>query len=188
MRGRGFTSERHGNIIRLMRLALFFVLSGLLPVCVAQPLKWHANVRVRYYASESFQSQIRSYLSRELRALGDVDETDVNPDYTVTVSAITNTIGGGSHGYAIHVSVAVPAESFLPTTLLLLKLDQENQKFINQYLTGYEHLENATMYIWPESNLGELAKKIVTEDVDSVFEDGRKARRKALDLMNSKRK
>ena len=41
--------------------------------------KWHVTVAVEYDGESSFATQIRSYISRELRALGDVDETDKDP-------------------------------------------------------------------------------------------------------------
>jgi hypothetical protein len=66
-----------------MRLTLLFLVSGLLVQSFAQVPKWHANVQVRYGGIASFEPKITSYINRELRALGDIDLTDKNPDYLI---------------------------------------------------------------------------------------------------------
>ena len=98
-----------------MRLTLLFILSGLLSESFAQRVesqrpKWHVNVEVQYDGDPLFTSQIRSYISRELRALGDVDETYKDADYKIRIFSLATNVNDVLLGYSIHVSVVSPIE------------------------------------------------------------------------------
>ena len=108
-----FTTKVHGRKIAVMRLTILFILSGLLSQSFPQSAKWHANVQVKYAGSDAFESQIKSYISRELRALGDVDQTETKPDYIIMIFSIETHAGERLNGYAVHVTVTYPIERFV---------------------------------------------------------------------------
>ena len=170
-----------------MRLTLLFILSGLLSLSFGQTVKWHATVQVKYAGSDAFESQIKSYISRELRALGDVDQTDTKPDYIITSFSMESKTGGRVIGYALHVTVELPVDlEFLHS---LVKPAEDVGIVLDQYLSEYGRLEKSRMYTWPDRDFDELAKRIVSGDVDgAVFEEARKLWRRMEDIRKSQKK
>jgi hypothetical protein len=159
-----------------MRSVLLFILSGLLMQSVAQSNKWHGRVQVKYEGSDTFKSQIQNHISRELRALGDVDQTDKQPHFIVIIHSLAITTGANQllTGYAVYVSVREPIEKYLTTLHRLLEVPRDKISSFDDILAGFERSSNRAIYSWPPDNLDELAKKIITEEVNVVLELERK--------------
>ncbi len=55
-------------------------------------------------ATNSSKELMSSYISRELRSLGDVEIVSVNPDYRIDVVFVDVLVGGRNVGYAVSIS------------------------------------------------------------------------------------
>ncbi len=163
------SDQGHPAFFRRLVLLLILLCWWFPQACFGQSnTKWHTTVQVKYAAPDLFVSQIRSYVSREIRALGDVDETETNPEFVVKITALELKTAVGTHnGYAVHVTVLRPIERFLDLLHLLNVFRSDQQASFDKLFAGYVLVENEDLYsCGGVDNLDTLAKRIVAESVD----------------------
>jgi hypothetical protein len=70
------------------------------------------KVRVRVSADDSMKRETLSFLTRELRSLGDVEVVDTAPDYEISVVALETSSRGSTvpTGYAVSAIVTAPID------------------------------------------------------------------------------
>ena len=100
-------------ICRAVFLIFVFALSALADDQeFALPQKWIITVRVTVSAPDSMKREALSFLTRELRALGDVEVVDTAPRYQIQVVALETSSRASSvpTGYAVSAIVTSPID------------------------------------------------------------------------------
>jgi hypothetical protein len=132
-------------------------------------------------ADESIKGRIESYLSRELRALGDVTQSKDNYEYDMTVVALkTQSKGGYETGVVLSVTI--------------------HQKFENEYLSSFFKEENKKagiewtngLYFYPEhwvrvganEDLKSICSGIIADFDSQTLQKRRDSYQKLIDTIN----
>ncbi|HKQ23146.1 MAG TPA: hypothetical protein VJT81_01735 [Burkholderiales bacterium] len=135
------------------------------------PLKFTAKVRLHVSADTSIKSSIVSYLSRELRSLGDVEIVDENPGWELYVVAMeVTTVSGIKTGFALTSVVINPFDN-QKLSPLLQPVSRDLGLTITQ---GLVNTNGHWLYVGGE--LQNLCKQAVT-DFDVTLEESRKINR-----------
>jgi len=97
------------TMIRKIFLALFCFCISSSPVVAEDLQPFAGRVQVAVSASDSIKGKIESYLSRELRSLGDIVITDDNPRWILSVVALeAESKGGYKTGVVLSVVILEP--------------------------------------------------------------------------------
>lgn len=95
-------------MIKIKSLVIFLLLSSI-TLNFAENydwLKFNPKVKVDVSANDNINGEIVSYLSRELRSLGDVIVVDEKPDWTISIVALELTNKGGNNtGVALSILI-----------------------------------------------------------------------------------
>lgn len=161
-------------ILATMRAALLFLFAASL--ASAQP-KWHKTVQIKLDGPDEFQTQIKSYLGRELRKLGDVEQTDSNPDYVVKMMVMEPSVGSRKVGYAVHVRVYQPGTQYLSYFTNIIGVPTDKYAELSKTLPVFDMTVFETMYLWSREDLDTLGKRIVATVDSEVFESSRETTR-----------
>lgn len=86
------------------------------------------QIYVQHNGTSPKQEQMVSYISRELRSLGDVEIVSENPDYRIDVVMVDLVVGGKNTGYAISISFLKSAkcifkDKYIDDTPVILDCD-----------------------------------------------------------------
>ena len=108
--------------------------------------KFSARVQVIVDTDGQLGDDIKSYLNRALRSLGDVIITDNKPDYRVKIVALEEQAGDGTKlGYALSVLITMPLDplglKFATAIIVGSKNEKDSlnlQKSIEKQVEGYE--------------------------------------------------
>ena len=140
--------------------------------CFAEELEpFSGRVALRIAGEENIKNQIESFISRELRSLGDVVITTDDPRWLFFISAINIPAQDGSV-YGIAVSSMV--FKFFDNTFILDLVSSDLAEFVALITSGlYEKIVDFNMHLIPSDNIDEICKEIVTNFDINVLKPAR---------------
>jgi hypothetical protein len=171
--------NRGNNIMRIKTYIILFIMFFPI-VCLAQDLKPY-SCRVSLYVSaknDSFKGKIESYISRELRSLGDVTVTDDKPDWVLYILALETYIKGEQKaGVILSTTVLKPFNN----KLLLNMVNEKFKEVVSKSTSGIlEHRDN-WLQIGSPSNLRSICNEIVADFDSQWIKPEREHRQKEID-------
>lgn len=118
--------------------------------------------------NDSLRTQIISFVSRELRSLRDVDITDDNPSFKISIVAIAVALKSGYEaGYAFSIVVTSPLGDW--SWALAKDLKPESKAVIAKLLAEQESLEDHRLLVGSFDNLRQdLTRFIAKFDTDKL--------------------
>lgn len=156
---------------RRLFLAFLASLFAAMPLCGDD--KINHRVQLNVSASDSIKSEVISYISRELRSLGDINIVADDPWFTISVVGLP--LGGGNNttGYALSVIVERPVRYRLVRDFYAKWLEERTLKLMDVTFQNTTHLLTHFVQLGPTGGLEDMCKKIVAEIDGSVFEKAR---------------
>jgi hypothetical protein len=145
-------------------LVLFSALARAQP---PEPKKWAFKVNLLVDGSPQAVALVKSYVNRELRALGDVVVTDTDPEYQLEIF-----VQQREDLYALSVVTwnQIDKKTFLPTLLKAYRVEPDSPIFsllAQAHLDVKHYLQTCTAL-----RLDEGVKKVVAQyDVDTLQRD-----------------
>ena len=161
-----------------IRIAGFVSLYLLIPQATfsqeSQP-KFTCRISLDITAEDKIKGEISSYISRELRSLGDVVITNTEPDLKVEIVALEVNSGNSSVGYAFSVLVSKPLDSFALDLIASGPSSNEDKQLLRGAYIDYRKPVSHFVQTGPYSNLALTCKKIVTTIDSDAIEGERKS-------------
>lgn len=148
------------------------------------------GVKLNISGQSGLEGEVRSYFTREFRAIGDVEVTDAQALMAVNIVIIqTRNKAGQNTGYAM--SVAITDKT--PTLTLALAgasatTDPEKQKQIAQYMPEGGILVDHSLQVLDSESLAKSCKQIAAQIDGSHLENVRKLKRDLQKLMQNQQK
>lgn len=131
--------------------------------------------------NDALRSQITSFLSRELRSLGDVDITDQDPSFKILIVAIAARLKGGYEvGYAFSVIITSPLGDW--SWALSKELTPEGKMAISKILGEHESLEDHQLLVGGFSDLRQSLTEIIASFDAKKLEPRRRLWQQLKDL------
>jgi hypothetical protein len=171
-------------IYRAVFLIFVFALSALAD---DQEFFWpqtRIKVRVTVSAPDSMKREARSFLTRELRALGDVEVVDTvaYSDYHIHRHIRVVAVETKSRGSTVPTGYAVSAIVTVPLNLITLKtilpgFDDAKLKAAKETTACHELIFGHYLRIGPPDGLAELCESLIAEIDGEEFEGVRKSNR-----------
>jgi hypothetical protein len=123
------------------KIGMAFLLCFLSGVCLARDLHpFSARVSVSVFANEKIKGLIKSYISSELRTLGGIVLTDVNPRWVLSIVALeSETKGGLKMGVILSTVVLEPFDNRYVVSQVLPKSKEVVSSFTSGLYRYSEH-------------------------------------------------
>jgi hypothetical protein len=156
----------------MKRLALLCALaSGLL---LGQDQNWRTTVSLEITATDELKQKFSSYLSRELRSLGDITVKEKGGVLTLYITAMrVSNKSNQPTGLVIWVQMIRPLDFSLVELLLKTEVTTSTIGALRNWLEGYELIEYGSLYAGDE--VRERCTKIVNDIDAKVFQPMRKS-------------
>lgn len=143
----------------------------------SQP-KFSCRISLDITADDKIKDEISSYISRELRSLGDVVITDADPALKVEIVALEVHSGNSSVGYALSVLVSsylgsLTLDRFV-TSIASGPSSNEDKQVLRGVYVDYRKIVSHFVQTGPKSDLALTCKKIVTTIDSDAIEGERK--------------
>jgi hypothetical protein len=169
------------KILAAMALALFYFSSSL---ASGEDAVWRQRIAVSVTCNDgALRSEITSFISRELRGLGDVDITDDNPSFKISVVAMSVKMQNGyDAGYAFSVIITSPLGDW--SWALSDKLNSQAKASIAQLFQGHESLEDDELVVGNNDDLRQNLTEIIAKFDANSLEPRRKLWQKFKDSKN----
>jgi hypothetical protein len=147
-----------------------------------QQIKPTYRVSLEVSAKDEIKPTIVSYVSRELRALGDILIVESEPEYLISIVAMQpKNKAGNSMGYVI--STVVTSHMSLSLTQLLIH-GCKDAETLSQIIPMLGLLETHDLAITDVEGLEKKCKEIVASIDGDLFEKKRKEHQKVMDSFN----
>lgn len=143
-------------------MMIIFVLLLSLTTYAADP---SYRISITVGGEPAIQSEVSSYIKRELRSLKDVTLSDFQPDYVIKVMAFSNEL---STGRTIGFSMASLVLTPFHTNAFLLGETVVTNAFLLSYCTNFSMVEDYRLRSGP--NLRALCGVIVTDFDSEILE------------------
>lgn len=169
-------------------LGTLAVLSVLLcGCCQAQDLpgKWSGRVKLEVAGEAPLTDTVVSYISRELRALGDIELVQVNPDFAVSVVALENTVEEGRRvtGYTLAVVITKPVQLNLIDALLGDTVPETGRDSLKKTFKDAVEIKDQSCKITPVEHLQKTCREIVIDLDTRCLQPARMYWQKGIDYM-----
>ena len=154
MRSPNAPSEQGNQKHMKTAIALLILVSFCAPA--AEP-KWQGRVQVNVSGDSKTDTEVSSFVKRELRALGDVTVTDTTPDYVIEIVAYSTALTTGRVvGYNLSYVVCRPFSTNYFQYLLPPEVDT---KLLQSLCTNYVSIQDHQLLGGPD--LRALCTKLV---------------------------
>jgi hypothetical protein len=155
--------------------AVFLIFVFALNALADDQEKW-IKVRVTVSAPDSMKAEALSFLTRELRALGDVEIVDTLPDYQIAVVALelSSRASTVTTGYAVSAIVGSPVK----LTMLKNYLGDDDANRLFKVTGGCQQIYGHYLRITSPDRLAKLCESLIAEIDGDTFEGLRKSVRK----------
>jgi len=165
-----------------MRAKQFFIVLAILTLpSIVSATDNSLNFRVGFFVSadESIKGLIESYMSRELRALGDVTQSKDSYEYNLAVVALkTQSKAGHETGVVLSVSIHQKFDN----QFISFAFEEDSKKFGMEWTSG--------LYYYPEhwvvvgSDLKSICLEIIADFDSKILQKRRDSYQKMLDEIN----
>ena len=160
---------------QFLTLVIIFLLPNL-EVSAEDNLEFRVGLFVS--AEESIKSQIQSYISRELRALGDIIQSTDNYEYDMTIIALkVKTKGGQETGVVLSINIHRKFDN----QLMSFMFKEEYEKSGTTWLGGLYYYPEHWLRIGSNDDLQPLCKEIITDFDSKILQKKRDDYQKMLD-------
>lgn len=143
----------------------FLIIFWFLPIlCSAQELQpFSGRVSVSVSANDDIKGKIESYISRELRSLGDIVVTDDNPRWILSIVALESTTKSGyKSGIEISVVILEPFDN----SLVISQVNEKSKEFVSTMTSGLHSFSGQWLRVGAPEDLRSICNGIVA-DFDS---------------------
>ena len=129
---------------------------------------------------DTVETQIISYIARELRALRDVDIVVSNsPDYRIQILAVESlNVAGSIIGYDLSIIITEPLDKQLISFISASQKTDEHKEIVRLVLDGQQNILAHWIKVGGPDDLRELCNRIVADLDAKHLEPVRKARSK----------
>ena len=137
-------------------------------ICSAQTQKsksFTCKVKVAVSGSDNIKGEIKSFISRGLRSLGDVIVTDNNPDWLLSIVELeTSTKNGYKSEVTLSVVILVPYDN----KYILNEVSEESKKYISLSTSDLYSFKEHWLRVCSSEDLRNLCNGIVA-DFDTEY-------------------
>ena len=147
---------------KIIYLLLFL---WLLPIiCFAQELQpFSGRVSVSVSANDNIKGKIESYISRELRSLGDIIVTDDNPRWILRIVALESTTKGGyKSGIDISVVILKPFNNDLIISIIS-QVDEKSKEVVSLLTSNLYSFSDHSLRVGAPEDLRSICSGIVAD-------------------------
>ncbi len=161
--------------MNIPRLFLIFVVAFFCAVTTRAEDKLHYRVQLKVSGSENDLAEITSFMTRELRRIGDVEVVENDPLFVISVIALsTSNRAGAPTGYTLSVVVEMPVRYHQVRGNIAKAVDENQMKFFDVYFNNTTRLLSHLVQVGGSDRLETLCKKIIASIDGSDFENHRK--------------
>lgn len=177
-------------MMRFMRtgLMLFALLVASVVLCnipavgAESEIRFHINVNIS--ADPAIKTLVRSYLNRELRALGDVELVDTNADWSISIiCARIESIGA----YPPSVLLSIVITELYPNAAIVSMLPAESKQLGNEITSNLYLARDHWVRSGSQENLQQICSKIAADFDILYLEKERQRWRNVQNLMQQKK-
>lgn len=174
-------------MITLRLFSLLISLTFAVPRLHAED-KFRISVQLKVSADDTIQGEVTSYLSREIRRLGDIDLVENEPSITISVIALVNkNRGDTTTGHTLSILAERPVRYRQMRQSLAKALSAEHVdsmlKVTDLVFDNTSRVLSHFVQVGPVDELENLCKKIVAQIDGTVFEGERKIYQRVLEMM-----
>ena len=142
------------------------------------------RVSITVSSPDEIKGEVTSYLSRELRKLGDIDVVENDPSFSIGVIALAlKSKGNLKTGYAFGVLVTSPAYPAI-RNFTAPKLDAGTLKILDQMGQRTVNIQDHFVQSGATDQMDELCHSIVASIDGDVFEPERKVQQQIRDYLS----
>jgi hypothetical protein len=153
--------------------------------------RWSARVQVEVSApTNDLRDQLVSYITRNLRSLGDVEVVDTNPTFKISIVSLSNTLmSGQSGGYTISTVILKPLDA-TQVDLMLKSMDTPEVivNMVSIMTTDEVEFKDHLLNTGSVYQLPAMCQDLVTSLDSRVFENERKQYRGFQDYIKTNAK
>jgi hypothetical protein len=171
-------------MMNIPRLFLFLFLASIFVTPLRAADKINCRVQFKISAAENIRGVVTSYLSRELRALGDIDIVEDDPWFILSVIAVaTSNRAGNPTGYTFSVVVERPVLYRKMRDEFAKLLDEKMMKVMDISFDNTARIVSHFVQLGAVDELENLCKKVIADIDGNVFEPDRKISQQYLEMM-----
>lgn len=167
--------------IRLKVVLPFIVCGFLLMLSVVTTAKSDSKVfriYVEVDGDPNITSLITSYITRELRSIGDIVVVDSKPEYKLIIAAVeTKTTGGEKLGF----SLAIVILEYYPEDIYSYMLKEEDKDSFRSIMADICFFKRLLVMSGPYRSLRSICSEIVAEFDNEYLEPSRKLSQRIKD-------
>lgn len=157
---------------------LIFLVVFCWPVSATTIPPFSARVQVFVSADENIQGQIESYLSRELRSLGDVVVTDARPEWILNVGCSELCLQNGyKSGLSLSVVILRP---FYNDDIMSL-VSNKSKRVISTFISDLYSFDGHWFFVCNQNNLKSTCSEIIAKFDSSIISQHRVCRQNIID-------
>jgi len=177
---------RGNHRFRKLIYTIIFIMWVLPSVCWAQDIPpFSGRVQVVVDANENIKAEIESYISRELRSLGDIIVTDDEPRWILDILAIeSKKTGDYTTGIVLSIVILEPYNNkFL--------IEQVNPKYKADALLETMGLSEYTAHsvrTGPTDSLRNICNEVVADFDSKHLKQAREMRQKVINILQKRNK
>lgn len=165
----------------LMLLTAFFYAAS-----IRAEDKFHYRVQLKVSASENDRGEVTSFLTRELRRIGDIEVVENDPLFVISVVALsTSNRSGNPTGYTLSVVVEMPVRYRQVRDTFAKTFDADMMKVMDFSFDNTTRLLTHLVQVGGTDNLDTICKKIVANIDGDVFENQRKLVQQFLEMQKN---
>jgi hypothetical protein len=131
-------------------------------------------------ADESIKGQIESYLSRELRALGDVTQSKNNYEYDITVVALKS---HSKSGYEAGIVLSINIHQKFDNQFITFMFKEENKESGVEWTNGLYYYPEHWVRIGSNEDLKSICLGIIADFDSQILQKRRDSYQKMLDII-----
>ena len=165
--------------MRIKSYFIFFI--WLFPgVCFAQDLQpFSARVAVGVTADGNIKGQIESYISRELRSLGDIIVTNDHPDWILNIVAMeSKTRSGYKSGIVLSIVILEPFKEYSAA----FQVDIKSHEMFYKYVTSLHEVSGHGLRTGSSEDLKSICEGIVADFDSKHLKNSRKIWQELIDM------
>jgi hypothetical protein len=169
-----------------MKLLRIFICLVFVAIPSYSQNKYSTKVKLDVVAPDKIKDEVRSYLSRELRSLGDVTIIEDKPSWSISIIIVpTDTVSGQHLGYAYATLVTQP----LHTDYLdkYAKCDADSKEMLRGALETGEIIYRFNVQTSATDELQEISKKLIAEFDSRFLDEERKSWQKTIDRLKGQK-
>lgn len=169
-----------------MRVIQIFIFSLILTLpldCLAASNPPDFRVALSVSADESIKGRIESYISRELRALGDVTQTKENSEYDIGIVALKSF---SKSGYQTGIVLSITIHYKFDNQFISFSFKEESMEIGLELTSGLYFYPDHWLRIGATEDLKSICSGIVADFDSQILQERRETYQRMLDAINKR--